>query len=183
MKKQLLMILPLVLVMLVGVGGVSAQDGDKKMKMDDDMSAMMKKMHTSPHHEMMMTHRENVLNFARTLRDMAANGKIEDPALARSALAEVKRGMEKMEEIRQSHMDTMSSDMLEKMKPMMEMMKAERTAMKEHVGALEKALMAAVPDAREVEKHAAALVGQIEKMKKDGMKGMKTDMGGGKKGT
>lgn len=157
------MILPLVLVMLVGVGGVSAQDGDKKMKMDDDMSAMMEKMHKSPHHKMMMTYRENVLNFAKTLRDMAVGGKIEDVELARNAFAEIKRGMEKMEEIHQAHSGKMSAEMREKMKPMMEKMQAEKAAMKEHIVALEKTLQTDAPDAKEVEKHAAAIVGQMEK--------------------
>lgn len=162
MKKQILMVSMMILAVLFSVGGVSAQD-DKKMKMDGmDMMAEMQK---GAHHKMMMTHRENVLNFAKTLRDMSSGGKMEDVELARNAFAEIKRGMEKMEEIHQSHMSKMSAEMREKMKPMMEKMQAEKAAMKEHIAALEKALQADAPDAREVEKHAAAIVEQIEKMK------------------
>jgi hypothetical protein len=163
MKKRFLMISTIILTGLLTVGGVFAQDGDKKMKMDGDMSAMMEKMHKSPHHKMMMTYRENVLNFAKTLRDMAVGGKIEDVELARNAFAEIKRGMEKMEEIHQAHSGKMSAEMREKMKPMMEKMQAEKAAMKEHIVALEKTLQTDAPDAKEVEKHAAAIVGQMEK--------------------
>ena len=62
----------------------------------------------------------------------------------------------------------MSAEMREKMKPMMEKMmekmQAEKAVVKEHILALEKALLADAPDAREVERHAAALVSQLEKM-------------------
>ncbi len=151
-----------VLAVLLSVGGVAAQD-DKKMKMDGmDMMAMMQK---GAHHKMMMAHRQNVLTFAKTLRDMAKDGKLEDVELARNAFAEIKRSAEKMEGIQKDHMSKMDPKMMEKMKPMMEKMQAEKAAMKEHILALEKALQANAPDAKELEKHAAALVEQLEKMK------------------
>lgn len=178
MKKQLLMILTTVLITLIGGAGIFAQDGDKKMKGGGDM---MTKMHKGAHHKMMTAHRQNVLNFAKTLRDMAAGGKIEDVELARSAFAEIKRGMEKMEDIHQSHMGKMSAEMRERMKPMMEKMQADKASMKEHIAALEKALQSATPDAGEVEKHAAAIVEQIEKKKGMKMPGKKMNMSGKKK--
>lgn len=162
MKKQMLMISTVVLAVLFSVGSGFAQD-DKKMNMEG--MDMMAEMHKSPHHALMMAHRQSVLNFAKTLRDMAKDGKLADVELARNAFAEIKRGMEKMEEIHQSHMTKMSTEMREKMKPMMEKMQAEKAAMKEHILALEKALQINAPDAKEVEKHAAAIVEQLEKMK------------------
>jgi len=159
-----------ILAVLLSVGGVAAQD-DKKMKMDGmDMMAMMQK---SPHHSMMMAHRQNVLTFAKTLRDMAKDGKLENTELARNAFAEIKRSAEKMDEIQKDHMSKMDPKMMEKMKPMMEKMQTEKAAMKEDILSLEKALQANAPDAREVERHAAALVERMEKMK---MPEMKMDM-------
>lgn len=157
MKKQMLIGSMVVLAVLFSVGGSIAQD-DKKMKMD--MTVMQK----SPHHAMMMAHRQNVLTFARALRDMAKDGKFEDVELARGALVEIKRGMEKMDEIQQAHMGQISVEMREKMKPMMEKMQAEKAATREHVLALEKALVTDSRNPLEVEKHAAALVLQLEKM-------------------
>lgn len=162
MKKQILIISMVVLAVLLSVNSGFAQD-DKKMK--TEKMDMMAKMQKSAHHSVMMAHRQNVLNFAVALRDISKDGKFEDVELARNAFAEIKRSMEKMDEIRQSHMSKMSAEMREKMKPMMEKMQAESASMKVHILALEKALQAAAPDAREVEKHAAALVEQMEKMK------------------
>lgn len=162
MKKQMLVISMVVFAVLFTVGGVAAQD-DKKMQMDGmDMMAMMQK---GAHHSMMMGHRQNVLTFARTLRAMVKDGKLEDLELARNAFAEIKRSAEKMEGIQKDHMSKMDPKMMDKMKPMMEKMQAEKASMKEHIAALDKALQADSPDAKEVEKHAAALVVQLEKMK------------------
>lgn len=163
MKKQMLVIWTAIVVILLCVGGIAAQDG-KKMKMD------MAAMHKSPHHMVMMAYRSNVLTFAKTLRDMTKAGKLEDVGLARNAFAEIKRSMDQMEQMHQSHMGKMSVEKQNMMKPMMEKMKAENAVVKEHFFALEKALQADSPDAMEVNKHAAALVVQLEKMDKSDKK-------------
>ena len=64
-----------------------------------------------------------------------------------------------------SKMGKMDAAMTEKMKPMMDKMNAEKTAVMVHIMALEKALQANSPNAQEVEMHSAALVMQFEKMK------------------
>ena len=166
MKKQMLVIWTAIIVVLLSVGGIAAQDVKKmdkdKMKKDGmmDMAAMKK----SPHHTVMMAYRQNVLAFAKTVRDMTKDGKLEDVELARNAFAEIKHSMEKMEEVHQSHMGKMKPEMMTMMKPMMEKMQTEKAVVKEHILALEKALLADAPDAGEVNKHAAALVSQLEKM-------------------
>lgn len=163
MKRQILVLWTAVAVVLLCVGVVVAQDG-KKMKMG------MAEMHKSPHHAVMMAYRHNVLMFAKTLRDMAQAGKLEDVDLARTAFAEIKQSMAKMEEVHQAHMGKMSAEKRAMMKPMMEKMQAQQALVKEHILELEKALQMVAPDAREVEKHAAALVSQLEKMDKSGKK-------------
>ena len=166
MKKQMLVIWTAIVVVLLCVGGIAAQDGKKmdKDKMKKDMMMNMAAMHKSPHHAVMMAYRQNVLTFAKSLRDMTAGGKLEDVGLARNAFAEIEHSMEKMEEIHQSHMGKMSVEKQDMMKPMMEKMKADKAIVKEHILALEKALQADAPDAMEVNKHATALVLQLEKM-------------------
>lgn len=166
MKKQMLVILTVLLVVLLGVGVVAAQDAKQmeKDKMKKDMMMDMDAMKSGPHHSVMMAYKQNVLTFAKALRDMSKGGKLADIDLARNAFAEIKQSMEKMEAIHQSHMSKMSPEMREKMKPMMEKMQTDQAAVKEHILALEKALQADSPDALAVEKHAAALVSQLEKM-------------------
>ena len=164
MKKQILVIWMSIIVVLLGVGSISAQDG-KKM----DMAEMMK----SPHHVVMMAYRQNALTFARVLWDLSSDGKIQDVDLVRNAFAELKRSLEKMEEMHQLHMSKMgkmSAEMMEKMKPMMEKMKAEKAVVSGHILALERALKADSPNPQEVEMHTAALILQFEKMKMSGDK-------------
>ncbi|CAN5272422.1 hypothetical protein BH10ACI1_BH10ACI1_23460 [soil metagenome] len=163
MKKQMLVISMVIFTVLLSVAGVAAQDR-KKMKMD--MAAMMK----SPNHAVMMAYRQNILTFAKSLRDMTAGGKLEDVELARNAFAEIKHSMEKMGEIHQSQMGKMKPEMMTMMKPMMEKMQAENMLVKEHITALENALQVAAPNALDVNKHAAALVMQLEKMDKSDKK-------------
>lgn len=166
MKKQMLVILTVLMAVLLGVGVVAAQDAKKmeKDKMKKDMMMDMDAMKSGPHHSVMMAYKQNVLTFAKALRDMSKGGKLADVDLARNAFAEIKQSMEKMDAIQKSHMSKMSPEMREKMKPMMEKMQADQVAVKEHILALEKALQVDSPDALAVEKHAAALVSQLEKM-------------------
>ncbi len=163
MKKYVFAISMAVMIGLLGAGHGAAQDA-KKMKSESMAMAGMK---NSPHHSVMMAYRQNVLTFAKTLRDMSKSAQLEDAGLAREAFAEIKRGMERMNEIHQSHAGKMSAEMRDKMKPMMEKMQAGRAAKSEHVLALGRALEAATPNARELEIHANALVSQLEKMMPD----------------
>lgn len=154
MKKQILITL---IAIIFCVGGISAQKGDMA-KMD--MSGMMK----NPHHALMMAYRDSARSFSEALRTMAQTGMLTDVDAARSVLAEVKRSVEKMEEIHSSQMGKMTPEMMTKMKPMMEKMQIEQTAAKQHIAALETLLQAVMPDAKEVETHAAALAAQFAKM-------------------
>ena len=162
MKKYVFVISMAVLIGLLVAGHGAAQEA-KKMKSE----SMMAEMKNSPHHWVMMAYRQNALTFAKALRDMSKSAQLEDAGLAREAFGEIKRGMESMDAVHQSHAGKMSPEMRDKMKPMMEKMQADRAAMSEHVLALGKALESATPDAREVEKHATALVSQLEKMTSD----------------
>ena len=167
MKKQMIVMGIAIAMVLLSIGSIAAQDSKKmKMNMMMDMTAMMK----SPPHTVMMAYRHNVLTFAKSLRDMSAGGKLEDVDLARNAFAEIKHSMEKMDEIHQVQMGKMKPEMMTMMKPMIEKMKAENMLVKEHIAALENALQVAAPNAVEVNKHAAELVMQLEKMDKSDKK-------------
>ncbi len=88
--------------------------------------------------------------------------------MARAAFAEVKRSLEKMDEIHKMHMSKMGKmdpAMMEKMKPMMEKMESDKAALKGHVQSLESVLQGNSPSAQEIEMHAAALLLRLEKMR------------------
>lgn len=164
-------------VFVLSVGGLFAQDkkvdARKAPKEDINMSEMSK----SPHHIALMAYRQSVLTFATALRDLARDGNVQDVDLARDVFAEIKRNVGEMDRIHQSHMSKMNPAMREKMKPMMEKMEAERAAMNGRILELEVALKADSPDGRTVEKKAAEIVSQLEKMN---MSGKKCEMSGKK---
>jgi hypothetical protein len=177
MKKQILLVGILLVMSLLVISRIEAQDGGMMKKDMMDMDAMKK----SPHHIVMMAYKHNLLTFSQALRDMSNGGKFEDVDLARNAFAEIKRSMEKMEEVHQLHKKTMKPEMMTMMKPMMEKMQAENVLIKEHIAALEKALQATAPNALDVNKYASELVIQLEKMdmpdrKKAGMAAEKMKM-------
>jgi hypothetical protein len=157
MKKQILMVGTLLVMIVLSIGTIAAQDAGK-MKMEMDV---MKK---SPHHLVMMAYKHNLLSFSKALRDMSNGGKLEDVDLARNAFAEIKRSMEEMDEVHQMHTKMMKPEMMTMMKPMMEKMQAENMSIKEHIADLEKTFQATAPNALEVHKHATELVMQLEKM-------------------
>ncbi|MEP7212535.1 MAG: hypothetical protein ABI791_05650 [Acidobacteriota bacterium] len=127
-----------------------------------DMSAM----HKDGHHSMMMAYHQNVAAFARALVEMSAGGKVENVDLARAALAEIKHSIEKAEAIHSTHMSMgkMDAASMEKMKPMMDKMEADKAEVKAHVQALDAALQAAAPDAAAVNMHATQLLQKVEMM-------------------
>ena len=159
MKNRILSVT--ILFTVIFVGGVSAQNkkmADKKMPDITMMSEMMK----SPHHAMMTAYILNIVNFAKTLRDMTMDSKTFDAEFARTAVAEIKRGAEMMDAIHQKHTDSMKPEMREKMSMMMAKMTKDQAALKEHIAALETLLQTASPDLKEIQMHAAAIVSQLE---------------------
>lgn len=155
-----------------------AQDKMMDMKMMPKDAMSMGEMHKDGHHAMMMAHQRNGKAFARVLWDMTSDGKIENVAMARAAFAEIEHCMEKMDQIHKMHMDgmgKMDAAMMDKMKPMMEKMQAEKAVMKMHMDMLGKALKASNPDAQNVSMHAGWILLKLEKMN---MAEMKMDMPG-----
>lgn len=71
--------------MVLGLSGsvAFAQKNETMKKGDINMAAMMQ---NSPHHLLMMAYRQNTLNFAKALQDMAKGGTLEDVEAAPPAL-------------------------------------------------------------------------------------------------
>jgi hypothetical protein len=138
---------------------------DMKPMPKDKMN--MAAMHNDGHRALMMAYHHNAVAFTRALWELSSDGTIENIEIARAAFAEIKRSMDRMDEIHKTHMAAMGkmdAAMMEQMKPMMEKMEAEKAAVKVHVQSLESALNAAAPKAQEIEMHSAALLMKLEKM-------------------
>ncbi len=157
--------------MMLSITTATAFAQDKKMEMKPmpgmDMGMGMEQMHKRPHHKMMMAYHHNAIAFAQTLWDMSSGEKIEDVDLARTAFGEMKRSLDRMEEMHQTgmaSMDKMDTAMMEKMKPMMDKMKADSSVLKTYVMMLDKLLKAKNPDVREVEMHTAVILMRLKKM-------------------
>ncbi|MEO8574337.1 MAG: hypothetical protein ABI481_10240 [Pyrinomonadaceae bacterium] len=173
MKKRNLMFAAIVIAVMLSVSAVFAQDPKMDMSKMPKGEMNMMEMHKDGHHMLMMAHQRNATSFARVLWDMTSDGKIENVETARAAFAEIMHCMEKMDEIHKMHMGGMAkmdAAMMEKMKPMMEKMQADKTVMNMHMMMLGKALQASVPDAQEVSMHAAWILLKLEKMNTPKMK-------------
>lgn len=150
-----------------------AQDIDNQMKdmnMKDkpEMAEMMK----SPHHKLMMAYRQNVLTFAKTLRDLAKDSENFNIEFAKTMAGEIKRSSEMMDKVNKVHMSIMNAknkmnvESKEKMSSMMmEKMKKHKAELDQHILALEKSVESASVNRKEVEKHSSVIVEMLEGMK------------------
>ncbi len=157
----------IVMVVMLSVSAVFAQDPKMDMSKMPKGEMNMMEMHKDGHHALMMAHQRNAMSFSRVLWEMTSDGKIENVEAARAAFAEIMHCMDKMDDIHKMHMAGMAkmdAAMMEKMKPMMEKMQAEKAVMKMHMMMLGKALQASTPDAQEVSMHAAWILLKLEKM-------------------
>ena len=146
-------------VIIFLVGATVAQDKKAAMKPMPKDKMTMAAMHKDGHHTLMMAYHHSAVAFTRALWELSSDGTIELDA-GRAAFAEIKRSMDKMDEIQKTHMAAMG-----KMDAaMMEKMDAEKAAVKRHLQSLESALGASAPNAQEIEMHSAALLMKLEKM-------------------
>lgn len=125
---------------------------------DMGMQMDMSKMKQDPHHMLMSAYMKDMARFARMLRDQALTPKGPDVEFARAAVAELRHDLDALEAIHAKHMDGMSPEMKTKMKARMDKMVKGQAMIKEHVIALETAVQAGQPDAKEVAMHANDLV-------------------------
>jgi hypothetical protein len=163
-------------VFLLGAGGIAAQGHKQHKQMKGGMTMDMSAMKSSPDHKLMMAYMMDMLQFARLLRNQALTPKGPAAEFARAAVAELRHDLDAMESIHQKHMDAMTNEMKAKMAMMMENMGKGQAMVKEHVIALETAVQADKPDAKEVAMHANDLVKHFGMMS-----GMSTKMAAKKK--
>lgn len=156
----------------------SATQGMKEMSHDH----MMMNMANEPHHVLAMAYKDNLMNFAKALREQAAKAKTVDLEFARAAVAEMKRSFDQMQEHHQDHMKTMDETMKTQMADMMKQMDAHHSAIQEHLAALDKEVQTSAPDAKGISTHVAEILKQCDGMAKMHGGSMEHKMAGPKDG-
>lgn len=188
MMKKLSYIVTLTAIaamMLIGSAAASSQQEHSGMapsskppqgKMSKDKQGMgmmdMSPMKQEPHHLLAKAYKDNLVNFAKALHQVASQTKPIDPEFARAAVAEMRRSFDQMQQHHQAHMKTMDNmkamddKMTAQKADMMKKMDAHQAAIQEHLTALEKEVQAAAPVAKAISEHVAELLKQCEGMSK-----------------
>jgi|CZKC01.1.fsa_nt_gi hypothetical protein len=173
MKKLFYVIALLAIVATTSIAGAvaatSQQDKDKMSQGMMDMSAMM----NEPHHQLAMAYKENMVNFAKALRQATTDTNTVNAPFARDAVAEMKRSFDQMQEHQQDHMKTMDDKMKamdEKMKTnmagMMKQMEAQTGAIKEDLAALDKEVQTSAPDSKRISSYVDDILKNCDSMSK-----------------
>lgn len=161
-------------MLVLGAAGATAQS-DKKHDADKhgakpaqhDMAKMdMASMMNQPHAALAMAYRQNIATFGRTLNSQAKGGGPLDVSLARTAVAEIRRGFDQMEAHHGEHAKTINDDMRARMAARMKDMDTHRAMLRDAVVALENDVRAAQPDARQVAGDSAELLKHLDTMSK-----------------
>lgn len=163
MRKRVLIVLVTILCAAASVNIVSAQDTQAKDEGMGDM-AMMREMHKSSHHKATMAFRQNIVNLAKALSEMAKDENNFDKDIARIAILEIEHGIEKIDEIHRRHLATVTEDMRMKMEVKAEKNLEKETALTEHYCELEMILQAESLDLKAFAEHANAIAAHFEKM-------------------
>jgi hypothetical protein len=147
---------------LIVSGGVTLAQGTMPQHKEGmmDMSAMK----LEPHHVLAMAYRDNLVTFAKALRQQAGNATTVTPEFAGAAVAEMRRSFDQMQQHHQEHMKTMSEPMKSHMSEMIQKMDTHKTAVEEHLGALEKEVQAGTPDGARVSEHIAEVLKHCDAM-------------------
>ena len=125
-----------------------------------DMSAMKRE----PHHLLAMAYKDNLVDFAKTLRQEAAETKTVNPEFARAAVAEMKRSFDQMQEHHQDHMKVMDDKTKAPTAETMKQMEAHHAAIRAHLAALDKEVHTAAPDSKNISEHVAEILKQCDGM-------------------
>ena len=145
------------ILIVSGAAAISQQGGSGMPQHQQgmmDMSAMMQE----PHHALVMAYKDNLVNFAKALRQEAAEAKPVSPEFARAAVAEMKRSFDQMQQHHQAHMKTMDEKMKTQMAGMMKQMDAHHSAIQEHLAALNKEVQTSAPVSKSISTHIAEIL-------------------------
>jgi hypothetical protein len=134
----------------------AGQQGNKQMDMQH-ASMNMSKMIDDGHDVLAMAYMQNVAAFAGTLKDRVDSTKSVDADFARSAVAEMRRSFDSIQQHHQAHMATMGSADSTMLR-MMHHMDSTMAVVGEHLTALEAEVNGSAPDPGKVTEHVTAIL-------------------------
>jgi hypothetical protein len=163
--KTISMFVAILALVLASATGAVAQhehhaQGDQQKPGSMDMSKMMRE----PNHVLAMAYMQNLATFAKALRDQTEATKTADSEFTRTAVSEMRRSFDAMQQQMADHMKSMSADMQSHMSMMMKEMQTHISAIKESLAALEHEAQADTPEAGKVSASAAEIVKHIDEM-------------------
>jgi hypothetical protein len=150
------------LIAFGALGALAQTEHQQKDMSKMDMSGMM----NEPHHALAMTYMQTIGSFAKTLQDQAEGACPLNVKVAREAVDEMKRSLDRMEEHHAEHVKTMNDEMRSHMAAMMKEMEAHRTMLKDAVSALEKDVKVDRPDSRKIATDSANVLKHLDDMSK-----------------
>lgn len=165
MKKQLLILIAAVWCVSVSANIASAQDTNANDDRTGD-KALMTEMHKSSHHKVTIVFRQNIVNLAKALSEMAKDGKNFDKDIARIVILEIEHGIEKIDEIHKRHLATLSEEMRKKMESEMEKNIEKEILLNENYCELEMLLQADLLDLEAFANRADAIASYFQKNEK-----------------
>jgi hypothetical protein len=168
MKRIPVILLSLVLVCIPLMAKTIPQDdpAPKKAHSKSVHDRMAREMAKDPHHVLAMAYHQNVINFARILRNQTARSTTVNVEFARATVAEIRRSSDEMKKHHDEHMKAMSPEMQEKMKTMMEQMAKHETEFNDQLTALEHEVQMPTPDPKKVSSLAGSLLNHVNAMSK-----------------
>ncbi|HEU4995575.1 MAG TPA: hypothetical protein VFT29_12185 [Gemmatimonadaceae bacterium] len=169
MKRQFYaVILAAIAMLVIDTAGALAQSeprhGAPKPMPPGMPSADMSRMMNEPHAALAMAFGQTVGTFARTLHDQAERGSPLDVSFARTAVAEIRRSYNSMEQQHAEHMKTMSDEMRSRMAAMMKEMETHQAMVREAVVALENDVRTDQLDAKQITRDSGNLLQHLAQM-------------------
>lgn len=98
----------------------------------------MQAMSHEPHHMLVMAYKESLTAFAKTLQRPAGQTAPLDPVMARTAVTEMRRSFNLMNQHCQEHMSTMSDEMKTRMSSMIQQMDTKTVTIGRRISDLER---------------------------------------------
>jgi flagellum-specific peptidoglycan hydrolase FlgJ len=185
--RPYIMVLAVVTMTILIVSGIAAtslqmQGEMSKGKMSKDQHGMMgmSAMQQEPHHLLAMAYKDNLVNFAKALRQQAAEAATVNPDFARAAVTEMKRSFDQMQQHHQDHMKAMDEKMKAQMADRKKEMDAHHLAIQEHLTALDKEVHTSAPDSKSITKYVSEILKHCDGMAKMHGRAMEHKMAGPK---
>lgn len=142
----------------------SSEPAQGKMPQHQQGMMDMSVMKQGPHHLLAMGYKDNLVNFAKVLRQDANQAKTVNTEIARAAVAEMKRSFDQMQQHHQAQMKTMDDKMKAQMVGMTKQMDEHHSAIQEHLAALDKEVQTSAPVAKNIAMHVTEILKHCDGM-------------------